>query len=402
MRIPRILLVTLAGLLSAIVASDFATATVRGDGLSDYEIGYSEFRTNLPGGRHPNVATSRACLVRADGADRRVLALGLIRDENTWTQFAGWSPDGRTAIIGNGYNSPENAAWEEEHHTFRMTQDWRYDMYMLDLATGKLTNVSEPERMSNYNAGLSFWPGNPKKLLGGALIDGNNHPVSMDLDGRNKRDLTRGSDKFTYGASVSPDGKRIAYHANYQVHVADADGSGARLVDTGNPFNFAPQWSPDGKWLMFLSGEHYNCHPYVARPDGTGVRKVGDRLGWRGAVSLFDVHDFHDGSSDVPVWSPDGKWIYFTAQKGPSVELMRVTPDGETTQQLTHSDAPTLHYHPTLSPGGQWVLFGFHRDDARQLGVMPAAGGPITPITHAKPGSAAAHGHWSPKPRGRE
>ena len=133
--------------------------------------------------------------------------------------------------------------------------------------------------MSNYNGGLSFWPGNPKKLLGGALIDGKNHPVSMDLDGRNKRDLTRGSDKFTYGASVSPDGTRIAYHANYQVYIADADGSNARQVDTKNPFNFAPQWSPDGKWLMFLSGEHYNCHPYVVRPDGTEVRKLADRNG---------------------------------------------------------------------------------------------------------------------------
>jgi TolB protein len=209
-------------------------------------------------------------------------------------------------------------------------------------------------------------------------------------------DLTRGSDKFTYGASVSPDGKRIAYHANYQVHVADADGANARLVDTKNPFNFAPQWSPDGKWLMFLSGEHYNCHPYVARPDGTDVRKVGDRAGWPGVVALFDVHDYHGGSSDVPVWSRDGKWIYFTAQKGASLELMRVGPDGQTTEQLTHSDAPTLHYHPSLSPCGRWVLFGFHRDNVRQLGIMPAEGGPITTITQMKPGSAAAHGHWRP------
>ena len=31
-------------------------------------VGYNEHRTNLPGGRHVNVSTNRAMVVRADGA----------------------------------------------------------------------------------------------------------------------------------------------------------------------------------------------------------------------------------------------------------------------------------------------------------------------------------------------
>ncbi|MBI3408595.1 MAG: PD40 domain-containing protein [Planctomycetes bacterium] len=34
-----------------------------------------------------------------------------------------------------------------------------------------------------------------------------------------------------------------------------------------------------------------------------------------------DVPDIHGGSSDQPAWSPDGKWIYYTAKVGESVEL---------------------------------------------------------------------------------
>jgi hypothetical protein len=81
--------------------------------LSSYWIGYTEQRTNLAGGRHANVSTARACLVRADGSGQRVLAEDLCRKPDCWTQFAGWSPDGRTAVILSGYNSPANAAWEE-------------------------------------------------------------------------------------------------------------------------------------------------------------------------------------------------------------------------------------------------------------------------------------------------
>src|SRR5690349_16323449 len=37
----------------------------------DRLIGYTEFRTDLPGGRHANVVTRRAVVVRADGTGRR-------------------------------------------------------------------------------------------------------------------------------------------------------------------------------------------------------------------------------------------------------------------------------------------------------------------------------------------
>src|SRR5690606_12787563 len=118
------------------------------------------------------------------------------------------------------------------------------------------------------------------------------------------------------------------YHKDYQIYVADADGANPVHVETGNPFNFVPQWSPDGNWLLFVSGEHYNCHPYLARPDGTELRKLADRNGYEGVIAFLDVEDFHGGSSDVPVWCKDGRWVYFTAAVEDRVELMRVSLDG--------------------------------------------------------------------------
>jgi Tol biopolymer transport system component len=367
----------------------------------DVLIGYTEFRTDLPGGRHANVATMRAVLIKADGTGRRVLAEDLTRERHAWTQFAGWSPDGRTAIIGRGWESAENGKWEEEHKDFRFTADgWLYDMYLLDLASGKATNMTAVERVSFYNPGLFFWPGDATKLGFSALIDGNLHPFRMDRDGKNKRDLTKDSREFTYGFSVAPDGKRIAYHKSYRLYIADADGSNARHVNTGQPFNFLPQWSPDGAWLLFLAGEHYDCHPHVVRADRTGLKRLASRGGYRGVVEFLDVPDFHGGSSDYPVWSADGKSIFYTAQVDRKVELFRVSLDGKG-EQLTDTPAGTLHYHPKPSPNGKWLAYGSKRDGVRQLFLMRLEDKAERRLTALEKGRAAMWPSWSAAAKSR-
>ncbi|WP_435008615.1 hypothetical protein P12x_005824 [Tundrisphaera lichenicola] len=359
-------------------------------------IGYTEFLTDLPGGRQPNIATMRAMIVQADGTGRKEVAPALASEPNSWTQFAGWSPDGRLAIVGRGWESPENARWEEEHRTFRFNAEgWLYDMNLVELASGSVTNLTAVDRVSFYNTGLFFWPGDPDRLGFQALIGSDSHPFSMDRDGRNKRDLTKDSKEFAYGFSASPDGRRIAYHKSYHVFVADADGSNAVEIATGNPFNFAPQWSPDGTHLLFVSGEHYNCHPFVVKSDGTGLRKLADRGGYRGMVEFLDVPDFHGGSSDIPTWSLDSASIFSTAKVGENVELFRTTLDGRS-EQLTHAPEGSLHYHPTPSPDGQWLAYGSKRDGIRQLYTMKLADRSETRITNLEKGHAALWPHWEP------
>src|SRR5206468_4790219 len=99
------------------------SATPPAETPPDVLIGYTEFRTNLSGGRHANVITMRAAVVKADGSGRRLLAEELTSEANTWTQFAGWSPDGRVAVLNRGWESLENGKWEEEHKTFRFTKE---------------------------------------------------------------------------------------------------------------------------------------------------------------------------------------------------------------------------------------------------------------------------------------
>src|SRR5213595_860612 len=90
-------------LMAAVLASASLLSSPRDEPPPDLLIGYSEFRTDLPGGRYVNVATMRAVVTKADGTGRRVLAEELTREKLTWTEFVGWSPDGKTAIFGRGW-----------------------------------------------------------------------------------------------------------------------------------------------------------------------------------------------------------------------------------------------------------------------------------------------------------
>ncbi len=381
-------------ILVATLLASLPTIGIAEDAKPSPLIGYTEGRNDSPDGQFANAVTHRACAVRADGTDRRILAAALTKKPNTWTQFAGWSPDGRTAIIGSHWESPENAAWEREHKTFRMTQGWLSDCCLLDMTTGKIANPTAVERVGDYNSGLFFLPAG-KGFGFTPLIKGVSKPYTMDPDGKNKRDVSGSGAGFAYGYSASPDGRRIAYHENYQIYVSDADGKNKAKIETRRPFNFAPSWSPDGEWLLFVSGEHYDCHPHIAKKDGTGLKKIADRGGYRGVVERLKHPDFHSESSDIPVWSADGRGIYYTAKIDGSIELMRADREGKT-ERLTESKPGVRHYHPSVSPDGKWILFGSDGSGTMQLYVAGADGGKPRAITDVPVGSCAMHGHWQP------
>lgn len=378
-----------------LVATAKAQASDKDGRANQSLIGFTKFRTNIAGGRHANVRTMRAVVCRTDGSQQEEIAAELVDDPNAWTQFAGWSPDGKQAIVVRGWQNPANAAWEEEHRTFCMEPGkWLLDVGLFDLSTRRITNVTAVDRVSHYNSGLFFFP-DGDGLGFTAIIGGKSRPWVMDLDGRNKRDVSGDGSGFAYGFSCSPDGSLITYHENYQLYVSKPDGSQKRHIKTGNPFDFAPKWSRDGEWLLFVSGEHYNCHPHIVRADGSGLKKLADRNGYRGVIELLDVADFHGGSSDLPEWATDGKSVFYTARTGDSVDLFQVNLSGDRVR-LTNSDNDSQHYHPTPSPGGKELLFGAMRNGVRQLVVLYLDSQTEHQITQHKSGTAAMWPHWQP------
>lgn len=162
-------------------------------------------------------------------------------------------------------------------------------------------------------------------------------------------------------AHWSPDGRRITFATVRGIEVANADGSGRRLLLRTRPrqlFFGDPDWSPDGgqiildgsRWAPLTFPAWVPEQIYVMRPNGTGLRQLTDDT---------------DNAHDHPSWSPDGRWILFARCPAPwaanrTSELVLLKPDGRkqrTIARLPGSDCGSNIAWFTWSPDGRKILY---------------------------------------------
>jgi|GEM_PF-2044033 len=175
-------------------------------------------------------------------------------------------------------------------------------------------------------------------------------------------------------------------HGASGIFIMGATGeSPRRLTD----FGFDPAWSPDGKQLAFAT-EHV---------EDPLARIACWRNGQGGQRDLFtmasDGTDLVEVTSDAPtdwnpVWSPDGKWLYFCSDRGGSFAIWRIAIDelrgtvsGAPEQVTTSTSAGAGSL--SFSRDGKRLIFSSSSAHAflKRLDLDPVTGEPrtLTPFT---------------------
>lgn len=330
-------------------------------------------RTNLDFGRYDNSNSMRPYLISGSTKTARDIGSSLIEvPGQTRVSLDFWSEDGSIAYIFRQWESPENAMWEEFAREMRLTpESYLTDVIGVNLNDGTSLNLTSESRLSHYNLNVFYWPAQPEKIGFHALINGEMRSILVDRDGKNKVPLVSTSG-YSYTTTASKDGTRYAFHVGYKLYLGDAATHREWKVETPCEFNFFPMWAPDSQYVAFLCGtSNKTADVYIVDREGNNVRFLASRNGYAGYVPIFDVYDYHDGSSDYVAWSKDSKFLVYSSQlSNRSVELYRVDITSGTRERLTTTEPATLNYFPDVSPDGRWLLFASNRTGVRQAYVL--------------------------------
>jgi tol-pal system beta propeller repeat protein TolB len=259
-------------------------------------------------------AMDQICIMNADGSGMRRLTT----ENNRRHFYPSLSPDGQSVLY---------SSFREQNV---------YEIYSLNINDGsvdQLTNrmgvLTAPE-VSPDGEAVTFVRGNPST--------GDMQITVMDRDGSNAKNLPQVAG---WDPTWSPDGSQILFASGAagaaQLFVVDLNGGGMRQISDLPAIRGRSDWSADGQFIVTYSGPAWNREVYIMNADGSDARQLTPK----------------GGNSQGPSFSPDGKWVAFTAyfdQYGDDhgCEIYIIRTDGTDLRRLTNNDY--CDYQPRWGP----------------------------------------------------
>ncbi len=235
-------------------------------------------------------------------------------------------PDGKHIIYASTHLGADSCPPTPDRAKYGNKYIWplynSYDIFMADMS-GKI--VQQITSAKGYDAEATLSP-DGKKMIYCSDKSGDLELYVMDLKSGKEIRVTNELG-YDGGAWFSPDGTKIVWRAsrpktpeaiaeyksllaegmvaptNMEVFVANADGSNAKQITALGQANWAPNFTPDGKHIIFCSNHEYKrgfpFNMYLIDLEGKGLEKISRDKG-------FDA---------FPMFSPDGKKIIFASNR---------------------------------------------------------------------------------------
>ena len=315
----------------------------------------------------------------------------------------------------------------EEFYTQTPTHLWQYD-----LEKDSLEEICTQERIAPFTTPALLLSN--ERLLVQVVKNKIGQIYSVNLDGSDAKEFTKAGEGLPYGMSLSPDGKRVAFHLaspqGYQIWTCDVDGSNRiRVAAQAGHLYFGTQWSPDGKWVLYVDCLHENdpghdwCDVCIGRPDGSEhvVLTTGQSMWF--AATYGDLKT-RGGGSNVPSWTRDGNILFPQRTQGAKVaweyrvgqpdldhfnrdfkpelarggtQICRLDPVTGSIKSLTARDIPCWDFRASQSLDGRHIVFcRAETGEAPAIWMMNDDGSNMRMVTRGLDDLGADHPRWIP------
>lgn len=189
-----------------------------------------------------------------------------------------------------------------------------------------------------------------------------------DADGENYQSALKSPEPII-SPSWAPNGNMLAYVSFESrkpvIYVHDVSTGKRQLVANFKGSNSAPAWSPDGKSLAATLSRDGGSQLYLVALNATGAEPK--RLAQSNSIDT------------EPVFTADGKFIYFVSDRGGSPQIYKMPAGGGNAERVTFTG--TYNISPAISPDGKWLAYISRVNGAFKLHAMELASGVANAVT---------------------
>ncbi len=391
--------------------TDSENIMYRGRGQSWHAWSGLMFTSNINGGLPNKLALDQAGYGYMSPDGKKIAYNRVFREYRTWKRYRGgqtddiWIYDWASGELDNITNSSAQDVmpmWSGNKIYFHSDRTGVMNIYVYDLGTKQtktVTNFTEfdvkfaslgAKHIALENAGYIY-------LIDLATDKMNKVSVEIHEDFPDARPEIVSAEKRISSASLSPDGKTAVVTARGNIYsVPEKKGNVHILTETSGVHERGASWSPDGKWIAFISDETGEDEIFIMRSDGTEKTKLTKnaesykfsvlwspdskkilftdkslKLSYVNVKSKkvtvvakskqWEIRDFS--------WSPDSRWIAFSDQVNEGFSICNIY--SIKSKKITQvSDEFYNSYYPVFAPSGDYLFFVSDRTFRARVGAF--------------------------------